>query len=130
MKVSISVGTCVAIALAATTALVAQGTTPITVVGCVEKAETGFIVSKVMSVQVPARYPEGAITRLYRLDGDAATISPHVGHTIAVDGTLAMAPNSEKPPVGTDKAKPEATPATAPVLKVTSIQMRTPSCPQ
>ena len=140
MKASVWTGTCVAIALATTVGLAAQGTTAISFVACIQKADPApagpagvFIATNVTSVQVPARYPEGAITRVYRLDADAAKITPHVGHLVAIDGTLAMAPNSEnapKPPAPDFKAPPAPTAATAPMVKVSAVTMRAPSCGQ
>ena len=140
MKAGIWTGTCVAMALAATVGLVAQGgTTPISFVGCIQKVDPApagtagaFLATNVTSVSVPARYPEGAITRLYRLDADAAKVTPHVGHLVAIEGTLAMAPNSEKappPPPANFKAPPAPTAATAPMVKVTAVTMKAPTCP-
>jgi hypothetical protein len=136
-------GACVAIVLAATTGLAAQGAstttaagaTDITLTGCIEKAEApaagggaGFVLTNVTAVTVPARYPDGAITRIYRLDGDAARISPHVGHKVAITGALAAAPNSDKPPSGLEKAAPAPTAANAPMVKVTAVKMMGPTC--
>lgn len=134
-------GTCLAIALAATTGLAAQGGSPaaqgatdITLSGCIQKADppagggsAGFLVSNVTSVTVPSNYPEGAITRIYRLDADAAKISPHVGHQVTITGTLTARPSSgPAPPPGKPTTPPTA--ANAPTLKVTSVSMVSATC--
>jgi hypothetical protein len=133
-------GTCLAIVLAATTGLVvrvgAQGAaTDITLIGCITKPATpaaagssGFAVSDVTSVTLPREYPEGSITRTYKLDAEAAKLAPHVGHKVTIAGTLPSKPGS-MPATPVDKAAPPPTPENAPVLKVTSVTMMSPTCP-
>jgi hypothetical protein len=131
-------GTCLAIVLAATTGLAAQGgagATEISLIGCITKGATpaaagssGFLVSDVTSVELPRTYPEGSISRTYKLDGDAAKITPHAGHKVKITGTLPSKPGSQ-PATPVDKAAPPPSAETAPALTVTAVTMMGPTCP-
>jgi hypothetical protein len=65
------------------------------------------------------------IGRMYRLDADASTIRPHVGHKVEVVGAVDAASRAARPP---DPANPSA--ATAPVLVVESVKMIADLCPR
>jgi hypothetical protein len=63
--------------------------------------------------------PKGSI---YRLDGDVATLNPHVGHKVELSGAL-LAPS----PTTADAADP-ASPANAPRMKVSRVRMVSDTC--
>ena len=118
----------------------------ITVTGCVAKAEasaptgtsgaagatasakeTKFVLSSAsMSPSATAgtagaaNTPATAIASEYRLDGDDAKLTPHVGHKVEITGTV----DESKGP--TQAAAASA--ANAPKLKVDSLKMVAPSC--
>jgi hypothetical protein len=131
-------GTSLALVLAATAGLAAQGgTSELSLIGCIRKADPPpaagspgeFVVSDVASVSLPRNYPEGSITRTYKLDVEAAKVSPHVGHKVTIAGTLAVPPSGQKPATPVDKPTPPPNPANAPVLKVTTLTMLAATCP-
>jgi hypothetical protein len=64
--------------------------------------------------------PATSIASNYKLDGDDAKLTPHVGHKVEITGTVAE-------PKGTTEA-PAASAANAPTLKVDSVKMVAPSC--
>lgn len=57
----------------------------------------------------------------YRLDGDDAKLSPHVGHKVEISGTVGKAPKATQAPA--------ASAANAPKLKVDSVRMISSTCP-
>jgi hypothetical protein len=57
----------------------------------------------------------------YRLDGDDAKLSPHVGHKVEISGTVSKASSATQAPA--------ASAANAPKLKVDSVRMISSSCP-
>jgi hypothetical protein len=61
-----------------------------------------------------------AIASEYRLDGDDAKLSPHVGHKVEITGTVDDAKGMTQPPA--------ASAANAPKLKVDNVKMVAPSC--
>jgi hypothetical protein len=117
----------------------------ITVSGCVGKAEaaptgtagapgaaasakdtTKFVLSKA-EIAPSATGTAGAtapaataIASEYRLDGDDAKLSPHVGHKVEITGTVDDAKGMTQPPA--------ASAANAPKLKVDNVKMVAPSC--
>lgn len=62
-----------------------------------------------------------AIASEYKLDGDDAKLTPHVGHKVEITGTVDEAMK------GATEA-PAASAANAPTLKVDSVKMVAPSC--
>ena len=64
--------------------------------------------------------PATAIASQYKLDGDDAKLTPHVGHKVEITGTVAEAKGATEPPA--------ASAANAPTLKVDSVKMVAPSC--
>jgi hypothetical protein len=60
----------------------------------------------------------------YRLDGDDAKLSPHVGHKVEISGTVAKVSKASGP-----TEAPAASAANAPKLKVNSVRMVSSSCP-
>ncbi len=61
-----------------------------------------------------------AIASEYRLDGDDAKLTPHVGHKVEITGTVDEAKSSTQPPA--------ASAANSPKLKVDNLKMVSPSC--
>ena len=64
--------------------------------------------------------PTTAIASQYKLDGDDAKLTPHVGHKVEITGTVAEAKGATEPPA--------ASAANAPTLKVDNVKMVAPSC--
>ena len=114
----------------------------ITVSGCVAKAEPGptgtsgaagaasekatkFVLSNAaMSPATTAgtagAAPATAIASEYRLDGDDAKLTPHVGHKVEITGSVDQAKGATEAPA--------ASAANSPKLKVDSVKMIAPSC--
>jgi len=118
----------------------------ITVTGCVGKAEaaptgttgapgeaasakdtTKFVLSKAEISPSGAAGTAGAATPSttaiaseYRLDGDDAKLTPHVGHKVEITGTVEESKGATQPPA--------ASAANAPKLKVDNLKMLSPSC--
>jgi hypothetical protein len=67
-----------------------------------------------------ANPPATAIASEYKLDGDDAKLSPHVGHKVEITGTVDEAKGATQAPA--------ASAANAPKLKVDSLKMVSPSC--
>jgi hypothetical protein len=65
--------------------------------------------------------PATAIASNYKLDGDDAKLTPHVGHKVEITGTVEEAK-------GAATQAPAASAANAPTLKVDSVKMVAPSC--
>lgn len=65
--------------------------------------------------------PATAIASEYKLDGDDAKLTPHVGHKVEITGTVEEAK-------GAATQAPAASAANAPTLKVESVKMVAPSC--
>ena len=61
----------------------------------------------------------------YRLDADAAKLTPHVGHKVEVTGTI-EAISAAKPQVGS--TQPPSAASTAPTFKVDEVKMLAASC--
>ena len=113
----------------------------ITVTGCVAKAEqaatgttgtagapaakdtTKFVLSNASigpsatAGTAGANPPAAAVATEYKLDGDDAKLTPHVGHKVEITGTVAEA-----------KGDMAASAANSPKLKVDSVKMLAPSC--
>ena len=64
--------------------------------------------------------PATAIASEYKLDGDDAKLTPHVGHKVEITGTVEEAKGGTQAPA--------ASAANAPTLKVESVKMVAPSC--
>jgi hypothetical protein len=117
----------------------------ITVTGCVAKAqpaatgtagapgaasakdETKFVLSNASmgsggaaGTAGAAGAPATAIASEYKLDGDDAKLTPHVGHKVEITGTV-----QESKAV---TEAPAASAANAPKLKVDNLKMVSPSC--
>jgi len=153
MRSRIWTAACAAMALGTTVGILAQdpqsapsspqSTSPkaITVSGCVNKAEsptgttgttgamkgaeTKFVLSNASLAGATGTSgatapPAMAIASEYKLDADAAKLTPHVGHKVEVTGTV------EQPMGG--EAKPPASAATAPTLKVDKIKLVAETC--
>jgi len=60
----------------------------------------------------------------YRLDADAAKLTPHVGHKVEVTGTVDDMPSSATPPSGATASSAAA----GPKLKVESVKMVAATC--
>jgi hypothetical protein len=110
----------------------------ITVAGCVAKAPGGptgttgaaggaasakeakFVLNNAAAAETAgtagAAAPAGAIASEYKLDGDDAKLTPHVGHKVEITGTVAEAKGGAGAASG------------APTLKVDSVKMVAPSC--
>jgi hypothetical protein len=113
----------------------------ITVAGCVAKAPGGptgttgaagaaggaasakeakFVLNNAAAAETAgtagAAAPAGAIASEYKLDGDDAKLTPHVGHKVEITGTVAEAKGGAGGASG------------APTLKVDSVKMVAPSC--
>jgi hypothetical protein len=118
----------------------------ITVTGCIQRAEQGpagttgtagtagagetkFVLKNVSSSSsttgttgtAGAASAAAAMASAYRLDGDDAKLSPHVGHKVEITGTAA------KPAIAADPAT--AAVAASPKLKVDSVKMISATCP-
>lgn len=116
----------------------------ITVTGCIQKAEqapTGtagtagatrasetkfLLTSAAMSSSgatgtAGTTPPSTAVASEYRLDGDDAKLTPHVGHKVEITGT-------PEQPSATTQA-PSASAANAPKLKVDNVKMLATTCP-
>jgi hypothetical protein len=65
--------------------------------------------------------PSTAVASEYRLDGDDAKLTPHVGHKVEITGT------PEQP--STTTQAPAASAANAPKLKVDAVKMIASTCP-
>lgn len=117
----------------------------ITVTGCVAKAqqaptgtagaagaaakEAAFVLSDA-SMSSNANAPTGtagaaapsttAIASEYKLDGDDAKLTPHVGHKVEITGTVDESKGATQPPA--------ASAANAPTLKVDNVKMVSASC--
>jgi hypothetical protein len=65
------------------------------------------------------------IGHMYKLDGDASVLNPHVGHRVEVLGIIDPTSPVGRPP---DPQNPSA--ATAPVLMVESVKMISDLCPR
>jgi hypothetical protein len=117
----------------------------ITVTGCVGKAQQGatgtagstgaaasakeakFVLSDASMGSSAATGTAGAaapsataIASEYKLDGDDAKLTPHVGHKVEITGTVEEAKGAMQPPA--------ASAANAPTLKVDNVKMVSPSC--
>ena len=64
--------------------------------------------------------PATAIASEYKLDGDDAKLTPHVGHKVEITGTVQEAKGATQAPA--------ASAANAPTLKVDNLKMVAPSC--
>jgi hypothetical protein len=67
-----------------------------------------------------ANQPATAIASEYRLDGDDAKLTPHVGHKVEITGTVEQAKGATEAPA--------ASAANAPRLKVDNVKMIAASC--
>ncbi len=112
----------------------------ITVSGCVAKAEAGptgttgaagaasentkFVLKNAARGTSDTAGTAGAaataIASEYRLDGDDAKLTPHVGHKVEITGTVEQAKGAAEAPA--------ASGASAPKLKVDSVKMIASSC--
>lgn len=118
----------------------------VTVTGCLEKAPasdspTGtsgaagasaaakFVLNNASSGAASpsgAAGTSGSTASSYKLDGDDAKLTPHVGHKVEITGT---APSSDRAAGAGTPASPSASPtAGAAMLKVESIKMVAASC--
>jgi hypothetical protein len=115
----------------------------ITITGCVQRAqesptgtsgttpsatETKFVLSNAAMSTTgttgtagTANPPSTAVASQYRLDGDDAKLTPHVGHKVEITGMVEQPTRSTQPPA--------ASAANAPTLKVDSVKMLTATCP-
>ena len=133
-------GLAMAVASAQTPPPTAQSTAKsITVTGCLKKAEAPTGTSGTASRMDTTKFlltnaaigttagtagttpPSAAVSSEYRLDGDDAKLTPHVGHKVELTGTPDMAPSATQPPA--------ASAANAPKLKVTDVKMVAAACP-
>ena len=64
--------------------------------------------------------PTTAVASEYRLDGDDAKLTPHVGHKVEITGTVEESKGATQAPA--------ASAANAPKLKVDNLKMVAPSC--
>ena len=117
---TITVGGCLAKATAPT------GTTGTTGAGATAK-ETKFVLSgaSITPSATPgaaeaATPPATAVASEYKLDGDDAKLTPHVGHKVEITGTVQEVKGATEAPA--------ASAANAPTLKVDSVKMVAPSC--
>jgi hypothetical protein len=115
----------------------------ITVSGCLGKAEQGatgttgtagatasakepkFVLSKAAmatsgTAGTAGTAPAAAIASEYKIDGDDAKLTPHVGHKVEITGTVEEAKGATQAPA--------ASAANAPTLKVDNLKMVSPSC--
>ena len=135
-------GLAMAVASAQTPPPTAQSTAKsITVTGCLKKAEAPTGTSGAASRMDTTKFlltnaaigttgtagtagttpPSSAVSSEYRIDGDDAKLTPHVGHKVELTGTPDMAPSATQPPA--------ASAANAPKLKVTDVKMVAAACP-
>jgi len=116
---TITVTGCVAKALQAPT-----GTTG--AAGAATEKETKFVLSGASITPSATAGTAGttpattSVASEYRLDGDDAKLTPHVGHKVEITGTV-------DEPKGATQA-PAASAANAPKLKVDNLKMVAPSC--
>jgi hypothetical protein len=68
---------------------------------------------------------DNGIGAMYKLDGETATINPHVGHHVEITGTREPSGTGAKPP-SANAVNPSA--ANAPMIKVESIRMLGETC--
>jgi hypothetical protein len=66
----------------------------------------------------------GSNATSYRLEGDTATISPHLNQQVEITGTIQASAAS---PTGTERSAPGST-ASGPTLRVTSVKMMSATC--
>jgi len=121
-----------------------QASKQVTLSGCVEKAptETGASAATatpafILANAAPAASGSAADTvgtsggakpaAKYRLDADAAKLTPHVGHKVEITGTVEEMSTSATPPSGTT-ASATASTAAGPKLKVDSVKMIAATC--
>ena len=146
MVVGVSVGMLAQDAAAPKPESQASAAKTITVTGCVAKAEpaatgtagaagaaasakddTKFVLSNAAispsataGTAGAANPSASAIASEYKLDGDDAKLTPHVGHKVEITGTVADAKGAPQAPA--------ASAANAPKLKVDNLKMVSPSC--
>jgi hypothetical protein len=120
----------------------------ITVTGCVQKAgesptgtsgtagatrpssDTKFLLTSVTAGGTGTAGTAGSTARAataseYRLDGDDAKLTPHVGHKVEIMGSLDDSASSSTPPAA---GAATSSGANAPKLKVDSVRMIASSC--
>jgi hypothetical protein len=101
----------------------ATGTTGTT--GASSSAEPSFILANASSGSPSSAAPSATGTSgsasSYRLDGDDAKLTPHIGHKVEVTGEVESMPSSSAP-AGSSSS------ASAPKLKVDTIRMVAASC--
>ena len=113
-----------------------QASKSITLSGCIEKApaEAGASAATAPPAFILAdAAPAGSGTvgtsggakpaAKYRLDADAAKLTPHVGHKVEITGTVDEMSSSATPPSGAT-----ASSAAGPKLKVDSVKMVAATC--
>ena len=117
-----------------------QASKSITLSGCIEKApaEAGATASTatpafILANAAPAASGSTSDTvgtsggakpaAKYRLDADAAKLTPHVGHKVEITGTVDEMSSSATPPSGAT-----ASSAAGPKLKVDSVKMVAATC--
>lgn len=95
--------------------------------GAAAKDETKFVLSNAAlspggaaGTAGTAGAPATAIASEYKLDGDDAKLTPHVGHKVEITGTV------QESKGGTEA--PAASAANAPKLKVDNVKMVSPNC--
>ena len=66
----------------------------------------------------------GSTAASYQLEGDAATISPHLNQQVEISGMIQASAAS---PTGVDRSAPGST-ASAPTVRVTSVKMLSATC--
>ena len=66
----------------------------------------------------------GTAAASYQLEGDTATISPHLNHQVEITGMIQASAAS---PTGADRSAPGST-ASAPTVRVTSVKMLSATC--
>lgn len=147
MVLGVSVGILAQDAAAPQTPSASSAAKKITVTGCVAKAEaptaptgttggaatssaTKFVLSSAAlspsdkagtaGTAGATNPPATAIASEYRLDGDDAKLTPHVGHKVEITGSVDEAKGATEAPA--------ASAANAPKLKVDSLKMVSPTC--
>jgi len=118
-----------------------QASKQVTLSGCIEKAPTEAGASAatatpafILADAAPAAASGSASGTVgtsggakpaakYRLDADAAKLTPHVGHKVEITGTVEEMPSSATPPSGAT-----ASSAAGPKLKVDSVKMVAATC--
>jgi hypothetical protein len=115
-----------------------QASKSITLSGCIEKApaEAGASAATappafILADAAPAGSASGTVgtsggakpASKYRLDADAAKLTPHVGHKVEITGTVDEMSSSATPPSGAT-----ASSAAGPKLKVDSVKMVAATC--